>query len=68
MAEQFTGMAGQYVPLKETHARLSRRSWTASCDDLPESGFLFAGTIDDVLRQGEEIIRLKEVAYGNIFL
>ena len=47
VAEQFTGMAGQYVPLKET-IRGFKMLLDGECDDIPESAFLFAGTIDDV--------------------
>ncbi len=48
VAEQFTGMPGQYVPLKET-IRGFRMILNGECDAIPESAFLFAGTIDDVL-------------------
>lgn len=48
VAEQFTGMPGQYVPLKET-LRGFNMILNGECDDIPESAFLFAGTIDDVL-------------------
>ena len=47
VAEQFTGMAGQYVQLKET-IREFKMLLDGECDDIPESAFLFAGTIDDV--------------------
>ena len=47
VAEQFTGMTGQYVPLKET-IRGFKMLLDGECDDIPESAFLFAGTIDDV--------------------
>ena len=47
VAEQFTGMKGQYVPLKET-IRGFKKILDGECDDIPESCFLFAGTIDDV--------------------
>ena len=46
VAEQFTGMPGQYVPLKET-IRGFRMIIDGECDDIPESCFLFAGTIDE---------------------
>ena len=48
VAEQFTGMKGQYVPLKET-LRGFRMILSGELDSVPESAFLFAGTIDDVL-------------------
>jgi F-type H+-transporting ATPase subunit beta len=50
VAEQFTGMAGQYVPLKETIHGF-RMILDGMCDDIPESAFLFAGTIDDVFKK-----------------
>ncbi len=50
VAEQFTGMPGQYVPLKET-IRGFRMIIDGECDDIPESCFLFAGTIDDVFKK-----------------
>ena len=47
VAEQFTGMPGKYVPLKET-LRGFRMILDGQCDEIPESCFLMAGTIDDV--------------------
>ena len=52
VAEQFTGMPGKYVPLKET-LRGFRMILDGECDDLPESAFLFAGTIDDVFAKAK---------------
>ncbi len=52
VAEQFTGMPGQYVPLKET-LRGFRMILNGECDELPESAFLFAGTIDDVFKKAQ---------------
>ena len=48
VAEQFTGMEGKYVPLKET-IRGFREIIDGKHDEIPESCFLFAGTIDDVV-------------------
>ena len=48
VAEQFTGFEGKYVPLKET-IRGFRMILDGECDDIPESYFLFTGTIDEVL-------------------
>ena len=48
VAEQFTGMEGKYVPLKET-IRGFREIIDGKHDQIPESCFLFAGTIDDVV-------------------
>ena len=53
VAEQFTGMPGQYVPLKET-SRGFKMILNGECDDLPESAFLFAGTIDDVFAKAKK--------------
>ena len=47
VAEQFTGMPGQYVPLSET-LRGFKMILNGECDNLPEGAFLLAGTIDDV--------------------
>ena len=46
VAEQFTGMEGRYVPIKET-IRGFREILDGKCDDMPESAFLFVGTIDE---------------------
>ena len=53
VAEQFTGLEGKYVPLKET-LRGFRMILDGECDDLPESAFLFAGTIDDVFEKAKK--------------
>ena len=50
VAEQFTGMEGKYVPLSET-IRGFKEIIEGRYDDLPESAFLFAGTIDDVVKK-----------------
>ena len=53
VAEQFTGMPGQYVPLKET-LRGFKMILNGEWDSIPESCFLFAGTIDDVLAKAKQ--------------
>ena len=50
VAEQFTGMQGKYVPLKET-IRGFKEIIAGQHDAIPESCFLFAGTIDDVVEK-----------------
>ena len=50
VAEQFTGYQGKYVPLKET-VRGFREIIEGKHDEIPESCFLFAGTIDDVVEK-----------------
>ena len=54
VAEQFTGMEGKYVPLKET-TRGFREITEGRHDDLPESAFLFAGTIDEVVEKAKHL-------------
>ena len=52
VAEQFTGMQGRYVPLKET-IRGFREIIDGLHDDLPESAFLFVGTIDEAVEKAK---------------
>ena len=47
VAEQFTGTTGRYVPLSET-IRGFKEILDGKHDDIPESYFLNAGSIDDV--------------------
>ena len=53
VAEAFTGMQGKYVPLKET-IRGFKEIIEGKHDDLPESAFLFAGTIDEVIEKAKK--------------
>ena len=50
VAEQFTGYEGKYVPLKET-IRGFKEIIEGKHDQIPESCFLYAGTIDDVVEK-----------------
>ena len=52
VAEQFTGYEGKYVPLKET-VRGFREIIEGLHDDIPESAFLFTGTIDEVVAKAK---------------
>ena len=52
VAEQFTGSAGKYVPLKET-IRGFKEILEGKHDNLPEAAFLFAGTIDEVIEKAK---------------
>ncbi len=52
VAEQFTGYEGRYVPIKET-IRGFKEILEGKHDDLPESAFLFAGSIDDVVARAK---------------
>ncbi len=53
VAEDFTGMKGKYVPLKET-IRGFKEIIEGKHDALPESAFLFAGSIDDVVAKAAQ--------------
>ncbi len=50
VAEQFTGYDGKYVPLKET-VRGFKEIIEGKHDEIPESYFLFAGSIDEVVEK-----------------
>ena len=53
VAEQFTGMQGRYVPLKET-IRGFKEIIEGKHDDLPESAFLFVGGIDEAVEKAKK--------------
>lgn len=53
VAEQFTGYEGRYVPLKET-IRGFKEILEGKHDDLPESAFLFVGTIDEAVEKAKQ--------------
>lgn len=53
VAEQFTGYKGKYVPLKET-IRGFKEIIEGKHDDLPESAFLFVGTIDEAVEKAKK--------------
>ena len=48
VSEKFTGYAGTYVPIKET-IRGFKEICEGRHDDIPESAFLFVGTIDEAV-------------------
>ena len=50
VGEQFTGLPGKYVPLSET-IRSFKEILDGKHDDIPESYFLNAGSIEDVLER-----------------
>ena len=54
VAEQFTGMEGRYVPIKET-IRGFREILDGKHDSLPESAFLFVGTIDEAVEKAKKL-------------
>ena len=59
VAEQFTGMKGKYVPIKET-IRGFKEIIEGKHDDLPESAFLFVGTIDEAVEKGKQIAESEQ--------
>lgn len=54
VAEQFTGIKGKYVPVKET-IRGFKEIISGNMDDYPESAFYMAGTIDDVIENAKNM-------------
>ena len=56
VAEQFTGVKGQMIPIEET-IRGFKMILDGEVDHLPEQAFLNVGTIDDAIRKGEEMLR-----------
>ena len=53
VSEKFTGLPGVYVPLSET-LRGFREIIEGKHDDLPESAFLFVGTIDEAVEKAKK--------------
>ena len=53
VAEQFTGMQGKYVTLADT-IRSFKEILEGKHDNLPESAFLFAGAIEDVIERAKK--------------
>ncbi len=56
VAEQFTGRPGTYVSLGES-VRGFREILDGKHDELPEQAFMFAGTIDDVVKTAAEMAK-----------
>ena len=54
VGEQFTGLQGKYVTVKET-VRGFKEILEGKYDEIPESAFLFAGTIDDVIAKAKTL-------------
>jgi len=54
VAEQFTGIPGRYVPLRET-IRSFREILDGKHDDLPEQAFSMVGTIDDAIEKARTL-------------
>lgn len=54
VASQFTGIDGQYVPIEDTVGGF-KEILDGAYDELPESAFLFAGSIEDVIAKAEKM-------------
>ena len=54
VAEEFTGLAGKYVPLEETIQGF-KGIVNGDYDDIPEQAFYMQGTIDDVVETAKEM-------------
>ena len=55
VAEQFTGMKGKYVPLRDT-IRGFKEILDGLHDDLPEQAFLYVGTIDEAVAKARKLM------------
>jgi F-type H+-transporting ATPase subunit beta len=58
VAEQFTGQAGRYVPVKET-IKGFREIVEGKVDDLPEQAFYMVGTIEEARQKAEQLAAAK---------
>ena len=54
VAEQFTGMEGKYVTIKDT-IRGFREILEGKHDEVPEQAFLYVGTIEEAVEKGKEL-------------
>jgi F-type H+-transporting ATPase subunit beta len=59
VAEQFTGMEGKYVTVKET-IRGFKEILDGKHDDLPEQAFLYVGSIDEAVNKARELMKGAE--------
>ena len=58
VAEQFTGMAGKYVPIDET-IRGFKEICEGKYDEIPEQAFYMVGGIEEVMEKKEKMARGK---------
>ena len=56
VSEKFTGIPGTYVPLSET-VRGFKEIIEGKHDDLPESAFLYVGTIDEAVEKAKKVAK-----------
>ena len=54
VAEQFTGMKGKFVPVKET-VRGFKEILEGKHDKLPEAAFMFVGTIEEAVEKAKTL-------------
>jgi F-type H+-transporting ATPase subunit beta len=54
VAQQFTGLEGRYVPLRET-VRGFREILDGKHDDLPEQAFMMVGSIDEAVEKAASL-------------
>ncbi|MGL4972437.1 MAG: F0F1 ATP synthase subunit beta [Culicoidibacterales bacterium] len=54
VAEQFTGMQGKYVPVKES-VRAFKEILEGLHDELPEQAFLYVGTVEDAVAKAKTL-------------
>jgi F-type H+-transporting ATPase subunit beta len=55
VAEQFTGMKGKYVSIKDT-VKGFKGILNGDYDDIPESAFLFVGTIEEAIEKAKKLV------------
>lgn len=53
VAEQFTGISGTYVPVKET-VRSFKEILDGKHDNLPEAAFMYVGTIEEAVEKAKK--------------
>ncbi len=58
VAEQFTGVSGVYVPLKET-IRSFKAILDGEMDEYPEGAFFNVGTLEDVKKKAAEMAEME---------
>lgn len=56
VAEQFTGYKGKYVKLEDTIAGF-KAIIDGQCDELPESAFMYVGTIDEAFDKAKKMMK-----------
>ena len=59
VAEQFTGMEGKYLPVKET-IRGFKEILEGKHDDIPEQAFLYVGTIEEAVAKARDLMKGDE--------